>query len=78
MGTSRRDAAILLEAAVTPFRERDTSGRILSSPAVLDLPAAAREELVARQAAAREVERVMHPFGWSGTVQAVMSRILGG
>lgn len=75
---SRSDDAILLEAAVTPFRERDPSGRILPSPAFMDLSPAARDELVARQAATRLIERAMNPFGWSGTVQAVMSRILAG
>jgi len=72
---SRMDDALLLEAAVTPFRERDQTGRILPSPAFMDLPPAARDELVARQLAFREIERAMHRFGWSGTVQAVMSRI---
>ena len=69
---------LLLEAATTPFRERDPSGRILPSPAFMDLPPEARVALAARIAAAREVERARHPLGWSGTVQAVMSRILGG
>ncbi len=68
---------ILLEAAATPFRERDPSGRILPSPAFMDLSPPAREELAARQAATREVDRALHPLGWSGTVQAVMDRILG-
>lgn len=72
---SRADDAILIEASVTPFRERDRTGRILPSPAFMDLSPAAREELAARQAAAREVERAMHPLGWSGTVQAVMARL---
>ena len=67
---------LLIEAAVTPFRARDASGRILPSPAFMDLPAAARDELAAQQAASRVVERALHPFGWSGTVQAVMARIL--
>jgi hypothetical protein len=43
----------------------------------MDLPAAALDELATRQAATRQVERAMHPLGWSGTVQAVMRRILG-
>jgi len=68
----------LLEAAVTPFRERDAWGRILPSPAFMDLPPSMREELAALQAQAREVERALHPLGWSGTVQAVMGRIIRG
>ena len=75
---SRSDDAILLEAAVTSFRERDPSGRILPSPAFMDLSPAARDELAARQAAMRLIERAMSPFGWSGTVQAVMRRVLAG
>jgi len=65
----------LLEAAATPFRERDATGRILPSPAFMDLSPESRDQLVARQAWMREVERAVHPHGWSGTVQAVMGRI---
>ena len=75
---SRAEDLLLLEAAATPFRERDRTGRILPSPAFMDLSPAAREELASRQVAMHEVERAMHRFAWSGTVQAVMSRILGG
>ena len=74
---SPADDATLLEAATTPYRERDTSGRIQPSPAFMDLPPEAREALATRQAAMREIERAFHRLGWSGTVQAVMSRILG-
>lgn len=70
--------ATLVEAAATSFRERDLSGRILPSPAFMDLTPAAREALAVRQTAMREIEGAMNPLGWSGTVQAVMSRILGG
>jgi hypothetical protein len=69
------ERGILLEAAATPFRERDPSGRILPSPAFMDLPPGARDELLARQTWMREVERALHPRGWSGTVQAVMERV---
>ena len=67
--------AILLEAATTAYRERDPSGRILPSPAFMDLPPEARDELIARQASMREIERALDPRGWSGTVRAVMLRI---
>jgi len=67
----------LLEAAVTSFRERDASGRILPSPAFMDLAPGARERLAARQTATRELERALHPRGWSGTVAAVIARIVG-
>ena len=78
MAVNDANDVLLIEAASTPFRERDLSGRIRPSPAFMDLPPPAREALAARQAAMREIERVMSPFGWSGTVQAVMSRIMGG
>ena len=67
----------LVEAAATPFRERDLSGRILPSPAFMDLSPPAREELARLQTASRAVESALHPLGWSGTVQAVMDRIMG-
>lgn len=67
--------ATFLEAAATPYRERDPAGRILPSPAFMDLPEEAREELEGLRAASRDVERALHPLGWSGTVQAVMDRI---
>jgi hypothetical protein len=69
---------LLQEAAITPFRERDRSGRILPSPAFLDLPPESREALAAAQVSSRELESALNRFGWSGTVQAVMDRILGG
>jgi hypothetical protein len=69
---------LLLEAATTPFRERDPSGRILPSPAFLDLPPESREALAAAQTSSRELEAALHPHGWSGTVRAVMDRILRG
>lgn len=72
---SAAEQALLLEAAVTPFRDRDASGRILPSPAFMDLPVAAREELATLQSWIREMERAGHPRGWSGTVQAVMTQI---
>ncbi len=78
MVVSRAEDATLLEAATTPFRDRDPSGRILPSPAFMDLSPEARDALAARQAASREIERALHWLGWSGTVQAVMSRIVMG
>jgi hypothetical protein len=65
----------LLEAAATPYRERDPEGRILPAPAWWDLSPEARETLFELQASARALERAQHPLGWSGTVAAVMERI---
>lgn len=65
----------LLEAAATPYRERDPEGRILASPAWADLAPEARETLFDLQSTSRVLERAHHPLGWSGTVAAVMERI---
>ncbi len=74
---SRREVETLLEAAATVYRERRADHRILRSPAWSDLPVEAREELFARQVAARALERALDARGWSGTVKAVMERIGG-
>ena len=68
---------ILIEEAVSGYRERTTSGRILPSPAWWDLPPEAREELYQRQLQSRILERAVAPDGMSSTVRAVLSRIKG-
>jgi hypothetical protein len=73
---TRREVEVLLEAATAAYRERRADHRILPAPAWQDLPAEAREELFRRQVAASALERATHPRGWSGTVQAVLTRIL--
>jgi hypothetical protein len=75
---TRREIEVLLEAATAVYRERRTDHRILPAPEWQDLPAEAREELFRRQVAARALERAIHPRAWSGTVQAVLARILRG
>lgn len=72
-----RETEVLLEAATSAYRERRADHRILPAPAWWDLPAQAREELFRRQVSARALERALDPEGWSGTVRAVMARILG-
>ena len=73
-----REIETLQEAATGVYRERRAAQRILPAPEWWDLPAEARDGLFARQMAARALERALHPRGWSGTVQAVMARILDG
>jgi len=73
MTPSDRDA--LIEASITPHRERDPEGNLVPPPAWWDLSPAAREELFRRQAASRVLERAIDEAGWSGTVRAVMGRI---
>jgi hypothetical protein len=75
---SDRATRELIEAAVTPYRDRDPDGRVVPHPAWWDLPPDALSELFVEQALAREIERALDPEGETGTVKAVMSRILGG
>lgn len=72
-----RERDELLEAASTPFRESDPRGRLVPAPEWWDLGVEDREELFARQLVTRELERAHDPLGWSGTVRAVMQKIIG-
>ncbi len=66
---------ILIERAVSAYRERTTSGRILPSPAWWDLPPESRGELFRRQLQSRVVERAAAPDGRSTTVRSVIQRL---
>ncbi len=66
---------VLMEEAVSAYRERSTSGQILSSPAWWDLPADAREEVFRRQLQSRILERALAPDRMSATVRSVRRRI---
>jgi hypothetical protein len=67
---------ILIEAAVSAYRDRTISGRILYSPAWQDLPADSREEIFQRQLQSRILERALSPLGMSTTVISVLNRLL--
>ena len=67
----------LIEAAATAFRERDIDGRVLPSPAWMDLPSDGREEAFERQLDWRLLERAIDADGLSATAHAVLSRIAG-
>jgi hypothetical protein len=67
---------LLIEEAVSAFRERNSWGRILPSPAWMDLPPADREALFERQIASRIVERAIDPNGRGSTVRAVLARLV--
>jgi hypothetical protein len=69
------DTEVLLEAATSAYRERDTYGRIKPSPAWADLAPAQRDELFDRQMTARLVERAIDPERLSSTAWAVLKRI---
>ena len=66
---------ILIEKAVSAYRERTTSGRILPSPAWRDLPVESREELFQRQLQSRILERALAADGVSSTVRSVLNRL---
>jgi hypothetical protein len=66
---------ILIEAAVSAYRERDSRGCILPSPAWRDLAPDDRELLFREQLESRILESALDPAGLSGTVRAVLSRI---
>ena len=66
---------ILLEEAVSAYRERTASGRILPSPAWWDLPVESRELLFKRQLQSRAVERAVSSDGMSTTVRSIFNRI---
>ncbi|MHC5016668.1 MAG: hypothetical protein ACYTGM_19590 [Planctomycetota bacterium] len=64
------DPEVLLEAATTAHRERDSYGRVKPSPAWADLAPAQRDALFQRQLAARLVEQAVDPQGLSSTARA--------
>ena len=66
---------ILIEEAVSAYRERTASGRILPSPAWRDLPADERETLFQTQLQSRILERSTSADGRSTTVRSVLRRI---
>ncbi len=69
-----KEQELLLEAATSAFRERDTFGRVLPSPAWADLAPEDRDELFERQRLARLLEAAMDPAGLSSTAHAVLAR----
>ncbi len=72
---SPAEVDLLLEAAVSPYRESGADGRIHVSPAWWDLSPEQRGDLFVRQAATRELERALDAEGRSGTVKAVLERL---
>ena len=64
----------LLEAAVTAHRDRDASGRILPSPAWMDLAPADREAAFEAQSAARRLEAAHDENGMNATAWVVTER----
>ena len=71
-----REREALLEAAASAYRDQDNEGRLMSPPAWWDMAPEQREELFRVQLATRQME--IAAIGTSGTVRAVMQRIMGG
>jgi len=66
---------LLIEEAVSAFRERNTWGRVLPSPAWRDLAPADREALFERQLDSRIIERALDRNGRTSTVRAILGRL---
>lgn len=69
---------MLIEQAVSAYRERTALGRILPCPAWLDLPPESREELFAKQLQSRILEQAFSPDGMTTTAKSVLSRLSSG
>lgn len=66
---------LLIEEVVSAFRERNTWGRVLPSPAWRDLAPADRETLFERQLDSRIIERALDRNGRTSTVRAILGRL---
>ena len=64
---------LLIERAVSAFRQRDSWERILVSPAWMDLAPEDRNSVFERQMESRIMERSLN--GITSTAQAVLARI---
>jgi hypothetical protein len=71
------DPGVLAEEAMSAFRERDAWGRILPSPAWMDLAPEGREALFGAQTMARRLEAAIDGDGMSTTVKVVTRRARG-
>jgi hypothetical protein len=70
------ELSLLVESVTTAWRERDLDGRTVPPPAWWDLPPDARELAFEAQTATRELERAADRHGLSGTVRAVLERLI--
>ena len=70
------DLDLLVESVTSAWRDRDPSGRPVPPPGWWDLSPDDRELAFDAQSATRELERAVDPRGWSGTVRAVLERVV--
>ncbi len=66
---------LLIEQAASAFRERNSWGRVLPSPAWRDLTPEDCEAVFVCQLESRLFEKALHPEGRSATVRAVLDRL---
>ena len=76
MSDRNEERDLLIEAAVTAHRERDTAGRIQPSPAWCDLDEEGRERLFEEQLLSRWIERHVDERGLSSTGGEVVRRAM--
>jgi hypothetical protein len=67
---------LLIESAAGAWRERDASGRAIPPPAWWDLAPDERLLAFEAQVGTRELEAAFDPDGFSGTVRAVLARLV--
>jgi hypothetical protein len=66
---------LMIEKAVSAFRERNSSGRILPSVSWFDVAPEDRDAVFALQLESRQIERALSRDGISTTVRAVLGRL---
>ena len=67
---------LLIESAMSAYRERDATGRIQPSPAWCDLDEEGRERLFEEQCLSRWIERHVDQQGLSSTGSEVVRRAM--
>lgn len=72
---TRRERAILIEAATTAWRPRSASGELRPHPAWTDLDTAGRLEAYEATRILRRLEAARDPEGFSGTARAVLAQL---
>jgi hypothetical protein len=71
-----RDEELLLEQVTSAHRERQVDGSVRSHPAWHDLDEAGRQEAFEATVELRKMEAALDGDGFSGTVRALLSRIV--
>jgi hypothetical protein len=69
------DELLLIERAISAYRERSADGEVKSAPAWHDLDVAGRRAVFEETITQRTLERAADPAGITSTVRAVLARI---